>query len=353
MTDFPPAGTVSPAPMPLQPQHFAPPPPARRGRLGTWILAILLLGSILANLVLLASLGAGLISAPQKLRATTLENPRAKYAVAVIRVEGVITDEPIGGWGARGTDTLFLKEQVDQALADDTVKAVVLKVDSPGGSASASDNMLHELYRIRQTDKPLIVHMGGLAASGGYYVSMAGEKIYAQPTCITGSIGVLGQFMTVEGLFKDILHIDVHTIKSGPYKDVGNPFRQLTEQEQAYLHDTLIIPMYNRFVDMVVAGRKDLSADRIRQLADGRIFTAPQAVENGLIDEIGFFEDAVKEAMKRASLDEARLVEYRRQLGLFDLLTMSAEGANKPFLQVTPDTINAWSTPRVMLLWRP
>jgi len=357
--DRPPSldGTPSEVYRPAGPD-LPPMPPPRRRRAGLVFLILLLAGSVVVNVVLvgvvssrLEDLGGG---GRQALQETVLQKADTKDTIAVIHVKGMITEEPMGGyWGPGGTTYDFLKQQVERALGDRHVRAVVLRVNSPGGGAAASDMMLHELKRLPQADKPIVVHMGSVAASGGYYVSMAADHIVAQPTCITGSIGVIGQIMTFQEMMESKLGIKVYTFTSGDYKDVGNPFREMTVDEQIYLEDTLIAPIFNRFVGVVDEGRKNLTERNVRDLANGKVYTAQQALDNGLVDQIGFFEDAVDEAMAIAGLTQARLVEYRKQVGLFDFLAMSSEPAGPGLLRITPDVVNAWSTPRVLMLWRP
>jgi protease-4 len=315
-----------------------------------------LIGSVLLNLILLAVLSStfeeGAAGGLRPLRKVEVEPAATQDAVALVRVEGIITEAPMGGWGApEGTDFQYLKQQVKQAMEDSHVKAVVLKVNSPGGGASASDMMLHELKKLAAV-KPMVVHMGTVAASGGFYVSMAGQEIIAQRTCITGSIGVIGETINLRALMQDKLGIEVYTFKSGPYKDVGNPFRDMTPEEQAYLQDTLIRPMYERFLSVVGEGRKKLSADQIRNLADGRVYTAEQAVANGLVDKIGFLEDAIDEAKRLAGIKQARVIEYKRQLGLLELLGLSAQTRGAPLLNINRDTIRSLAMPEVLMLWK-
>jgi len=340
----------------LPPQQ--PPPPPRRRRFGLVILILLLVGSLFVNILLLAAVSSrfaevSAVGGRRGLQEVVLERADTDDTIAVINVKGMITEQPMGSmWAAEGTSYDILKQQVDQARGDPDVKAVILKVNSPGGGASASDMMLHELKKLAG-EKPMVVHMGSVAASGGYYVSMAADHIIAQETCITGSIGVIGQVMTFQELMETKLGIKVYTFASGDYKDVGNPFREMTVDEQIYLEDTLITPMFNRFVGVVVEGRKNLTERSIRDLANGKVYTAQQALDTGLIDQIGFFEDAVMKAKDLAGLAEARVVEYRRQVSLFDVLAMSSEGGKPGVLRVTPDVVNSWSTPQVLMLWRP
>lgn len=369
MTQMPPIQPQQPQTPPLQPppppqspqpQQMPPPPPVRRGRGGLCFLLIVLGLSIVFNFALLVGLmatadvggAAGINGGP--LREVLVADAKTDDAIALIRVEGIITEYPMKSafGGLRGTDLDYLRRQVAMALGDPNVKAVVLKVNSPGGGATASDMMLRELEKLPDSGKKIVVHMGGLAASGGYYVSMAGEKIYALPTTITGSIGVIGQVFNVEGLMSDKLGIKTVIFKSGPYKDVPSSFRDMTVEEYKYVQDTLIVPIYERFLDMVAEGRPGMTRNQIRPLADGRIFVGQAAVDNGLIDEIGFLEDAIEEAKRLAGLTKAKVIQYSRQPTLLDILGMSAKADSRPVIDISRDTINALGTPEVLMLWR-
>jgi protease-4 len=280
MTDLPsqnplpatPGFQAPPPPPPAAPLFYAEPPKKKRG-LAVWILAVLLALSALANLALLGGLFAvclgsslsngmgndlALDGSPVKgLKETITQSGDSNQRIAVIQVRGIITgaaESSAFGSSTSTSDYAFLKLQVERALADSRVKVVILAVDSPGGEASAADMMLHELKKLPKAGKKIIVHMGSLAASGGYYISMAGDKIIADPTCLTGSIGVIAEFFSVQGLLNDKLGVTVNTIKSGAMKDVGSPFRNMTPEEVTYLHDTLIMPIFERFKDFVKEG---------------------------------------------------------------------------------------------------
>lgn len=342
-----------------QPPSQPPSQPPRRGRGGLCFLLIFLGLSIVFNLLLLLGLAvmagaSGRSGNGVPLQEVLVTEADTKDAIALIRVEGLITEYPIKGdfGGMRGADFGYLKHQVALALADHNVKAVVLKVNSPGGGATASDMMLRELKKLPSSGKKIVVHMGSVAASGGYYVSMAGEKIYALPTTITGSIGVIGQVFNIEGLMSDKLGIKTIIFKSGPYKDVPSSFRDMTVEEHKYVQDTLIMPIYERFLDMVEEGRPGLTRSQIRQLADGRVYIGQAAVDNHLIDEIGFLEDAIEEAKRLAGLTEARVIQYSHQATLMDILGMSAQAGRRPIIDISRETINSLGTPEVLMLWR-
>jgi protease-4 len=240
-------------------------------------------------------------------------------AVAVVRVEGVIvpgqsSPNPFGS----DTGMAYSKDVIEdlkRADEDSGVKAVVLYVDSPGGSVFASD----EIYlQIKKMNKPIIASMGSLAASGGYYVSAPTQEIWASPHTLTCSIGVISQFINVED-FAQEYGITAVTIKSGKYKDTGNPFREFTEEDKA-LWQTIIDEAYGEFVRIVAEGRK-MSEEDVRQVADGRVCTGQQAKQMGLVDNLGYFQEAIDRAAELGGISgEPRVVEYRRPTGLFEAL---------------------------------
>jgi protease-4 len=191
--------------------------------------------------------------------------------------------------------------------------------------------------------------MDAVAASGGYYIACAADKIVAQQTTVTGSIGVIGEFFFLSGLLKDKLGVQVVTLKMGDQKDWPNMFgADLPAEQRQYLMDSLLRPGYDRFVD-VVAESRDLQRDAVLKLATGRIFMASEARENGLIDEVGYFERAIQIAKDRAQIAEARVVEYVLPFRLLDILGVQAKQTN--LLNLTPEKLAGLASPRVMYLW--
>ena len=348
MTD----GTWTPASTPPQPQPAATAAATPRKRSAVTILTVILLVlSIAANVVLLAAViglatmvGASLTGGgiDDNYLERVVEKGPASHKIAVIRVEGLIYDPLVAA----------VHSQVRRAARDDDVKAVILRINSPGGYLSASDMLYHEIQSFREeTGKPVIAAMDGVAASGGYYAACATETIVAQQTTITGSIGVIAQYYFLSGLLQDKLGIHTVTLKMGDQKDWPNMLSAgMTAEQTEYIMTALLEPGYNRFVDVVAEARKT-DRQKILTLATGRIFIAAEAKANGLIDEIGYFERAVEIAKERAGLAEARVVEYVQPFGLFDLLGASAKtGA---LIDLRPETLTALVTPspRVMTLW--
>ena len=205
-----------------------------------------------------------------------------------------------------------IKEELQKAEGDSSIVGVIFKINSPGGTVTASDIIYHELMQFKKkTGVRIIACLTGLATSGGYYVASAADEIIAHPTTITGGIGVIAMKFNVEGLFAKI-GVQEETIKSGDKKDIWSPFRPSTPEEREIMQ-TIIDQLHERFVKVVLAGRESLlSKEEIERLADGRIFTAGQALELKLIDRVGYLDDAVKEMKKTLKLEEAKLITYYR-----------------------------------------
>jgi protease-4 len=245
-------------------------------------------------------------------------------AVAIVYVEGPImmgkADSEFGSSGIAYSETIV--KHLHGAQKDAAVKAVVLRIESPGGSVVASREIYDAIVTARAAGKPVIASFGEVAASGGYYISAAADKIYAHPATMTGSIGVISVLPNLEGLTEK-LGVKMVVVKSGPHKDESYGFRDLTPEERA-IWQKLIDEAYTDFVDIVAQGRR-LDAARVRQLADGRIYTGKQAKQAGLVDELGNLDAAVDAAAKMAKISGTpRRVEFRNRPGFFDLFASSA-----------------------------
>jgi protease IV len=203
-----------------------------------------------------------------------------------------------------------VREELKKATADEKVKALVIRVNTPGGTVTASDVIYRELELFRR-DKPIpiIAVMMDVAASGGYYVSLAADTIIAHPTTVTGSIGVIMLTFNAEGLMQK-LGVAANAVKSAERKDMGSPFRAMTPEERA-IFQSVIDDLYRQFVAKVVERRK-LPDATARTLADGRVYTADQALANRLIDRVGYMPDAIEVARKAAGVDKAKVVMYHR-----------------------------------------
>lgn len=232
--------------------------------------------------------------------------------LAMVELNGVISDsERSSPFGiTKPSMVARTREALDRAT-DDDVAGLLVRINSPGGTVTASETLHHEVLRWKeQTGKPVVAYFQGLATSGGYYVAMASDEIVAHPVAVTGSIGVIIPGVNVSGLLNRFGVTD-QTFTSGPYKDTGSPLREMRPDEREYLQ-AVVADLYDRFREVVALGRPKLTSAQIAPLADGRIFTARQALENGLVDSIGHLEEAVAALEQRAGIEESRLVVYHR-----------------------------------------
>jgi len=258
--------------------------------------------------------------------------------IAVININGIIDS-------ATAKD---VAEQLKHAQDDKRVKAIILSVDSPGGTISGSDQIYNEIINCRDiSGKPVVAFMHNLAASGGYYVSAASEKIVAEPTVITGSIGVIMGYLVFEELFEEKLGISPVIVKSGEKKDWPSSFHMPNEEQLAYLDEKIIQPAFERFTQIVADGRSELSMADVERLADGSIYSAAEALEEKMIDEIGYFTDAVEITEELAGITNAHVVEYKRPFSLGSLF--GAETKN--IFKLNRKTLYELATPEVMYLW--
>ncbi|HEY7434804.1 MAG TPA: signal peptide peptidase SppA [Methylomirabilota bacterium] len=203
-----------------------------------------------------------------------------------------------------------VREELRKAEDDERVKALIVRINSPGGTITASDILYHELLAFKTRKKvPVIAAIMDVGASGGYYAALAADTIVVNPTTITGSIGVVMVTVNAQGLLEKI-GVTPLAIKSGPMKDAGSPFRSLTDAERAVFQG-IIDDMYGRFVGLIARSRK-MPEDRVRAFADGRVYTADEALKLGLVDRIAYLEDVVALAKERAGLAEAKVIMYHR-----------------------------------------
>jgi protease-4 len=208
-----------------------------------------------------------------------------------------------------------IRESLKKAEEDRDISGVILRVNSPGGTVSASDIIHHELTGFRKKrDVPVYACVTGLGASGAYYISASADRIYANPASIVGSIGVIALKFNVRGLL-DKVGIEEETVKSADKKDILSPFRPNTQEERDIL-DSIMRGLHDRFVDTVLAGRAGmLTREELNRLSDGRPYTAGQALASRLVDRIGYLDDAVEDMKKALNIEDARLVAYHRPGG--------------------------------------
>jgi protease IV len=272
----------------------------------------------LALLVLVAGAGCSVISIDLNPRIRPLEEETVDGAgaakVLLLDLSGLIQEDTpslsLTTPPPRVPLLARVREELARAEKDDAVKALVVRINSPGGTITASDVVYREVREFKQRRKiPVVAAIMDVGASGGYYAALAADQIFAHPTTITVSIGVIMLTVNAQGLLEKV-GVTPLAIKSGPLKDAGSPFRGLTDEERA-VFQSVIDDMYGRFVRLVAESRKIPEA-RVRAFADGRIYTAEQARALGLVDRIGYLDEAVAAARQAASLTQARVVMYHR-----------------------------------------
>lgn len=352
----PSASAPPPAAPPVQPIYLPAPKPRGRWwkRMLVGLLVILLLLSILANFSMATLLAA--FGTPGHLQQTVQEKGDENQVVALYRIGGVIDEN------SAVTAEKFYRDVKDAAA----VKAVVLRVETPGGGVGASDRINQIVANLKSKGKKVVVSMGSVAASGGYYVSAGADEIWAEPTTITGSIGVIATLPVLKGTFRKI-GLDMKVIRSSPtkaWKAVPDPFEQPAAYQMESLQETLDA-MQDRFEEVVKKGRGDrlhLQPEATSQFADaegksfsvtsaapfnGKIYLPPEAMKLGLIDKIGYQEEAISAAAKLANLTNPRVVKYAPTQSVFSAL-MSAKA--NPLIDAK--VLDEVQTPNIMMIWK-
>lgn len=209
-------------------------------------------------------------------------------------------------------------EQIKKFREDKSIKAIILRINSPGGGVAASQEIYEEVKRTRESGKIIVVSMGSIAASGGYYIAVGSSLIIANPGTLTGSIGVIAQFISIKDLAEK-LGISQTTIKSGSLKDAGSPFKQMNDSDKAYFQD-VVDNSFIQFLDVVALERK-MDKETLLKYANGRVFTGLQAKDYGLIDSLGTFEDAIRITSNMAGIEgEPRIVREKKKFSVFEEL---------------------------------
>lgn len=277
-----------------------------------------------------------------------------KAKVLLIEISGVISSQDGDGLIPAPSLIASVKEQLTRASQDENVKAVVLRINTPGGTVTASDILHHEVKSFKASRKiPIVASIMDVGASGGYYVAAAADTVMAHPSSVTGSIGVIMLTVNARGLLEKV-GLEATAVTSGPRKDMGSPFRTMTTEERA-IFQGLIDSFYQRFLSVVQDGRPNLQMDQIKKLADGRIYTGDQAKASGLVDEIGYLEDAVNLAKQKAGLTEARVVTYKRP-GEYSNNVYSKLMAPSPLASLANLDLMSFvrgGSPQFMYLWMP
>ena len=304
---------------------------------GRIIFVLSVLGNIILVMLLIGFAAIFVTGQRQVLLEEVIEAGPRENKIVVVNMGGILDAQ----------ESRKVCKQIKTAGKDKNVKAIILRVDSPGGTVSASDQIHNEIQKFRSSGKPAVAFMQRIAASGGYYTSVACEKIIAEPTTITGSIGVIMQHFVFQELFENKLGIQPVTFKSGAKKDWPNLFAPVTEEQKQYLEERLMEPAYNRFVELVVEGREMLTLNDVERLADGGIFSAEQALTEKLIDRIGYLDDAIELTKELANIDAAHVVEYQEPFSLSNLLSSQS----KTLFQIDRNTLHELTAPQLLYLW--
>jgi protease IV len=289
------------------------------------------------------------------LREETVEG-KGRAKILLLDLSGVLQDETFSVSLTTPPPRVPLlsrvREELEKAEADDLVRAVIVKINSPGGTITASDIIYRQIAEFKARRKiPVTAVIMDVGASGGYYVALAADRIVAHPTSVTGSLGVVMLTVNAQGLMEK-LGVSPTAIKSGPMKDAGSPFRAMTPPERAVFQE-VIDDMYARFVRLIAESRK-IPEERVRSFADGRIYTAQQALALGLIDRIGYLDEVVDDTKKALGVDEARIVMYHRPHEYRSTIYSEAgavPGTGAVLGQLTG--LIAGPAPRFMYLWVP
>jgi protease-4 len=344
------------APPPYPPPHVVhyQQPPARSGGVGRFffygfitlvILGMIGIGTLLGALLLFAVANDAFDDVASEFGEKTVTekviggNRKADDKIAVITIDGIITGSADG----------FVAKQIRRVISDSNVKAVVLRVDSPGGTMSGSDYYHYLLQQMTSKRKiPVIVSMGSVAASGGYYVSMVSDEIYAEPTTITGSIGVIASLFDASELFQRI-GVESNQIVSGQHKAMGSFMKPMSEEERA-IFQRLIDDNFDRFKEIIRSGRREFANDpeKLDKLATGQVFSANEALAHKLIDKIGFIDEAIERAGSKAGLQERdyKVIQYKPKLSPMELLLES----RSPNVLMNSKTLSEITTPKIYLL---
>jgi len=291
----------------------------------------------------------------------TVVSGKGSDKVLLLDISGMLTSSPPSGLIDQLIDRPSLptrvKEELEKAAEDSSVKAVVLRINTPGGTVTASDILHHEIRTFKEKRNiPIVASIMDLGTSGGYYVAMATDRVVAHPSAVTGSLGVIMVTLNASGLLQKV-GVEAEAVTSGPYKDMGSPFRAMNEKDRA-IFQSVIDSFYQQFLRVIEKGRPKLTPETIQQLADGRIYSAQQAKAHALVDEIGYLDDAIELAKRAAGITEARVVRYHRQGGYHPNIYAQA-GSGSPGILVpnldplTLTTFFGGTTPAFLYLWMP
>lgn len=326
-----------------------PPPPRRRsiwGALFIVVLVVVLILSVGLNLLLLVGSAVG--SQGIDARQTTLVKGDLDQKIAVVRVDGVMNEE----------SAEHFRQLMEAVSQDGKVRGLVVAIDSPGGAVTAADQMYHQVRRFKASrpQVPVVITMGSVAASGGYYLACAGDYIFAERSTFTGNIGVLMQRFNFSGLMNKwgVQETTLHAT-GADYKNAGSMFSPEKPEDVAYMQ-SLIDQAFEQFKSIIRAGRGNKLTQPLDQIANGMIYMGETAQKLGLIDQVGFAEDAYAHAAKQAGLTNMTVVLYQQTPSLLQLLTahspLAAPQSREINLHIDPKMLDEFTTPRMMYLWR-
>ena len=274
------------------------------------------------TLILLALVGISSIASEW------IPNQRAENKIGVVDITGLISDSE------------HIVNQVKKFGADKRIRGIVLRIDSPGGSVGPSQEIYDEVLKTRKGGKVIYASMGALAASGGYYIASAAEKIFANPGTLTGSIGVIMAFANAKGLMEKI-GLQPQVIKAGKYKDIGSPARVMTQKEKNLLQ-SVVVDVHQQFIEAVANGR-DISIAEVTKIADGRILTGRQAYSLNLVDQLGGLQVSIDQlAHKAGIIGPPKIIQEKPRVGLLDWILKAA--INQPLINYPP-------TPSLQYTW--
>lgn len=340
----------SPPPGPGRPSHVH---TCATVSVGCFLAAGLAIAGVCIMLALFAYIGqqveGGMAMPLQKsFREQVIHRGTEDSKIVVISLTGMITGAGSYAQGAGMAHKLV--QQLRAAGNDSAVRAVVLQVDSPGGGLSASDLIHSEVKRLQARRKTVVAAVGGLAASGGYWVIAPSDHIVSAPTGLVGSFGVAMMRFKIKDLLGKI-GVEPEPLLSTDLKDLGSPYRDLSEEERAFFQ-SLLATWHERFIEVIAAGR-GLEVDAVQPLANGKVYTASQALEYGLIDEIGYFDAALKAARELGKAKGATVVRYAPRFPWMDFLDIQAgtQAEGSP-VKIVQDAVLKSGVPRLEACWR-
>jgi protease-4 len=293
-------------------------------------------------------------SAPQPLeeRVVSGEGPVKVLLIDIANVISSVEDRDGLSFITHESTLARVEAELELARKDDAIRAVVLRINSPGGTVHASDAIFYDMSRFgREKNVPIVAYFQDVAASGGYYVALSADEIVASPSTVTGSVGAVMYGINARGLMK-IVGVENQTIKSGEKKDIGSPLREMTPDERAVLQ-SVIDGMRDRFVGLVKDRRPNVTDAALDTISDGRVFGANEALSIGLVDRIGYLQDAIDVAKRRSNIAEAQVVMYRRPREYAETIYSQAKAPPMELSLLRIGGSESLPTPSFLYMWMP